>query len=271
MVVACHFKYPIGGVPVKKCFDILRMVLLMVIGMIPLIADVGHDKPEDGVIVVADFNLTADAAGSALSISGNLPSITATSNWSNRIIVVVLHYEVPSGTGAIVNDVTIGGVPATAVGPEMTVLQRVWAGYIYESQIASFTDPMAVVANFSSAPTYAQVRVAVLAHVDQTQPIASVVSNGSDTAAQDIDFGSTPLVVPAKGMGFYFLNSAEIATNTQTPPQPFSKTFEALANFDFDAGGGEFFSLSDVSVSGAGMKLANAVRYGVLAFSVNYD
>jgi hypothetical protein len=259
----------IRGVTVKRYLETVLMLLLIIIGVIPLIADCcpyGDTHP-DNVAVLTGFNAAADAAGFTTSISGNLSSAPAE---KNRLMLVVLHYEVPDGTGAAVKSVTIGGLPTIPVAPEMTVRQRVWAGYIKESDIATLTGTIEVVANFDPAPTYAQARVAMFAHVDQTTPIASVISNGSDTPAQDIDFGPTPLTVQTSDVGFYFLNSADTTTSTQTPPQFFNESFEALADTYFDAGAGELVAWSDFSITGAGMKLENAVRYGVLALSLRY-
>ena len=258
----------------KRYFETVLMVLLMGIGLIPLIAESpgpgngqNNNAVNAAVVLTSGLNSTANAAGSATSISGNPFSVPT---GTNRLVLVVLHYEVSDGTGTAVKNVTIGGLPVVSVGPEMTVRQRVWAGYITESDIVTLPDPADVVVNFDPAPTYAQARVGTFAQVDQTMPIASVVSYGSDYPAQDIDFGPIPLTVLTSDLGLYFLNSADTTPNTQTPPSSFSEFFESLADAYFDAGAGVLLALSDFSSTGTGMKLTNPVRYGVLALSIRH-
>lgn len=256
----------------RRFAETVLMVLLIGIGVIPLIADSrSGDTSSDtsgGVVVLSGFTAFADADGFAPSISGNLASLPT---GSNRLLLVVLHYEVPEGTGATVESVTVGGIPIVAVIPEMTVRQRVWAGYLKESDLVTLPDPAVIVANFDSSLTYAQARVGIFARVDQTTPILASVVNGSDSSAQDIDFGSTPLAVRANDMGLYFLNSADTGLNTQAPPLFFTESFEAVAAIFFDAGGGKLATRNDVSITGSGMRLTNPVRYGVSALTLAYD
>jgi hypothetical protein len=260
---------------VKRYLETFLMILLMGIGLIPLIADTrgggqpqnnDNDSVNDAVVITSGLNSTANAAGYTTSISG-IPFSVPTG--TNRLVLVVLHYEVPDGAGTSVKNVTIGGLPVISVEPEMTVRQRVWAGFIKESDIVTLTGPVEVVANFDPAPTYVQARVATFAQVDQANPIASVVSHGSDTPEQDIDFGPTPLTMGANDLGLYFLNSADTTPNTQTPPQSFIEYFESSAVI-FDASAGVFLALSDCSSTGTGMKLTNPVRYGVLGLSIKH-
>jgi predicted CxxxxCH...CXXCH cytochrome family protein len=259
-----------SAVPSRYARIGLVLILTMIAGFLAPGGLLGPQDAQAAVAAGTDFSATNVAAGSASALTAISGSFTVGAG-TNRLLVVVAQFEAAANTDiATFTTGTWGGQSLTSLtlNGSGTIRNRIWIGYMKETQIAAASGTTLNLNIATSAnPSAYVVKAAWFSGVDQTTSINHFVNGGSDTGASPHNFGATALNVVSGGLAYYFETTN--AGVTYTPPAGWTENYDgndASANFALTCADAV---ISSTTTTNPNVTQSAATRYAISAISLN--